>query len=376
MKVLIAPDSFKGSLNAIEVAHAMNRGIQNTGLQIETSLLPVGDGGEGTVETLVATTNGKVEEVYVTGPVGKPVRAIYGVLGDGKTCVIELASAAGLDLVPMDQLNPLKTTTYGVGELMKKALDDGFTSFIFALGGSATNDGGAGMLQALGAKLLDGNGEEVQYGGGQLGRIDTIDLTNFDQRIQHCDVLIASDVQNPLIGSNGASHIFGPQKGATPSMVNQLDQGMEHWANLVAEQTGISLHHQPGAGAAGGVGGAFLAFFPAKVERGIDVVLDYINFNNHLTGAALVLTGEGKVDGQTASGKTPFGVAQAAQKAGVPTIILAGAVGEGIEVLYDSGVVSIHSIIRRPISLEESMREAGKLIEESTEQVVRSFFYR
>lgn len=376
MKILIAPDSFKGSLNAIDVARAMQRGVQNTGLPLTTSLLPVGDGGEGTVETLVAATNGKIKEVQVTGPLGNPVNAMYGILGDQKTCVIEVASASGLDLVPVEQLNPLKTTTYGVGELIKQALDEGLTSFILALGGSATNDGGAGMLQALGAKLLKEDGKPIQFGGGQLDQVNRIDRTHFDQRIQHCNVLIASDVQNPLIGLNGASHIFGPQKGATPEIVERLDKNMKHWANSVEKETGISLHNRPGAGAAGGIGGAFLAFFPAKMQRGIDVVLDYIHFNHHLTDATLVLTGEGQVDGQTESGKTPFGVAQAANKAGVPTIILAGAVGDGIEGLYDHGVVSIHSILNKPMSLEAAMTNAGELIEKSTEQVIRSFFYR
>lgn len=375
MKVLIAPDSFKGSLRAVEVAAAMKRGIERANLQLDTSLLPVGDGGEGTVEVLVTATNGWIKEVEVTGPLGNTVQAMYGVLGDGKTCVIEIASASGLDLLSSEQLNPLQTTTYGVGELMRQALDDGFTSFIFGLGGSATNDGGAGMLQALGVKLLNHKGEDIQFGGGQLGDVCTIDLTDFDSRIEQCDLLIASDVESPLIGLNGASHIFGPQKGATPEMVHLLDNNMTHWANIVEKVTGISLHHKEGAGAAGGVGGAFLAFFQAKMTRGIDVVLTYSNFHEEVRNASLVLTGEGQVDGQTVSGKTPFGVAQAAQKVGVPTIILAGAVGEGIESLYRHGVVSIHSIVNQPMSLEEAMDQASQLIEDSAEQVIRSFFY-
>lgn len=375
MKVVIAPDSFKGSLTAVEVAEAMNVGVTNTFSQIKTELFPVADGGEGTLETLVAATNGKVKEMQVTGPLGEEVTAMYGVLGDGKTCVIEVAVASGLELIPNEKLNPLKATTYGTGQLMKEALDDGYTSFLFALGGSATNDGGAGMLQALGAQLLDRNGREVAHGGGHLAEIQTIDLTNFDERLQSCDVLIASDVQNPFIGPNGASAIFGPQKGATVEMVKLLDDNMAHWANQIEKTTGTSLHHLLGAGAAGGMGGACLAFFPSKIERGIDVVLKFIDFEKQVKDADLVITGEGKVDGQTASGKTPFGVAQAAKKVGVPTIVIAGAVGADTESLYEHGVVSIHSIMDKPMTIEEAMTNAAKLIEKSTEQVVRSFFY-
>lgn len=373
MKIVLAPDSFKGSLSAIRVAEAMNEGVQKVSRTIETELLPVADGGEGTMEILVAATKGWQEEMEVTGPLGTKIKAAYGVLGDGKTCVIEIASASGLAHVKEGELNPFITTTYGTGELMKQALDNGYSSFIVGLGGSATNDGGAGMLQALGAKLLNDQGEGVQYGGGNLGEIATIDLSTFDARIATCNVLIASDVQNPLIGIDGASHIFGPQKGAKEEMVKQLDQRMAHWANKVEEVTGIALHDLPGAGAAGGIGGAFMAFFPSTIKRGIDVVLNSIDFGTYVKDAVLVLTGEGQVDGQTASGKAPLGVAQAAKEFGVPTIIVTGSVGDGIESLYEHGVVSVHSIIHKPMTLEQSLENAAMLIEMSTEQIVRSF---
>ncbi|MDS9472594.1 glycerate kinase [Sporosarcina pasteurii] len=375
MKIVIAPDSFKGSLSAVEVANAINQGVQKAYPHAKTHLLPVADGGEGTMETLVSATDGKMKAVFVTGPLGGKVEAAYGILGNGKTCVIEIASASGLARVPEGKLAPLQATTYGMGQLIKQALDDGFSSFIIALGGSATNDGGAGMLQALGAKLLDREGNEVSFGGGNLANIADIDITQFDSRIKESSFLIASDVQNPLVGLNGASHVFGPQKGATPEDVKLLDENMVHWANQIEKVTGISLHNQPGAGAAGGIGGAFLAFFPAKMERGVDVVLKYVNFDDYVKDADLVITGEGQVDFQTASGKTPLGVAQAAQKRQVPTIILAGAVGEGIEVLYDYGIVSVHSIVDQPMTLQASMANANRLLEKSTEQIIRAYFY-
>jgi glycerate kinase len=375
MKIIIAPDSFKGSLSAVEAAKSINKGVINAFSNAETILLPVADGGEGTLETLVTTTNGELREVSVIGPLGKKVNAVYGVLGDGKTCIIEMACASGLALVPEGKLAPLEATTFGTGQLIKQALDDGFSSFIIALGGSATNDGGAGMLQALGLKILDKDGQEIGYGGGNLESITCVDMESFDKRIKTSKFMIASDVQNPLIGSHGASYVFGPQKGAVPDVVELLDKNISHWADKVADVTGVYLHDQPGAGAAGGIGGAFQAFFPAEMRRGVDVVLDYIHFGDYLSHADLVITGEGQVDHQTASGKTPFGVAQAAKKKGVPTIILAGSVGEGIEVLYESGVVSVNSIIDKPMTLNESMNQAAQLLEKSAEQVVRSYFF-
>lgn len=375
VKVILAPDSFKGSLSAVEVARAMNQGVKNAYPNALTHLLPVADGGEGTMETLVAATNGRKKDVTVTGPLGNQIRAAYGILGDETTCVIEVALASGLALVQEEKLNPFKTTSYGVGQLIKEALNDGFTSFILALGGSATNDGGAGMLQALGAKLCCKNGEEVGFGGGSLAQIATIDLTTFDARIQQSTFLIASDVKNPFIGLDGASHVFGLQKGATKEMAFELDENMTHWGNQIREARGISLHDLEGAGAAGGLGGAFLAFFPAEMASGIEVVLDYVNFEQYVKGADVVITGEGQVDYQTASGKTPLGVAQAAKRENVPTIILAGAVGEGIEVLYEHGIISVNSIITKPMCLQKAMENAAQLIKKSTEQTIRLFFH-
>lgn len=375
-KIIIAPDSFKGSLSAIEAVEAMDRGIKRCFPNVETIHLPMADGGEGTMETLVRATGGTIKNVKVVDPLGKEIIAEYGILGDEKTCVIEMAKASGLDLVPKDKLAPLVATTYGTGELIKQALKDGFTSFILAIGGSATNDGGAGMLQALGMQLLDHRGVEIGYGGGELHRINHIELGSFNEKIQDCNFIIASDVQNPFVGPNGASYIFGSQKGANMKEIQLLDKNLTHWANEIAKVTGTYLHHTPGAGAAGGIGGAFQAFFPSEMRRGIDVVLEYSNFASHLHEADLVLTGEGRVDHQTASGKTPMGVAQASQKHHVPTMIIAGSVGSGIEALYPYGVVSVQSMVNEPMTLEDAIQHASHLLEAATEQMIRTYFYQ
>ncbi|SCC37376.1 glycerate kinase [Fictibacillus enclensis] len=359
----------------MEAAAAIERGIKKADPSIETVLVPVADGGEGTMDTLVAATAGKKKEVRVTGPLGQEVVASYGVLGDTSMCVIEMAEASGLCLLTQEELNPLASTTFGTGQLIKQALDDGFRSFILAIGGSATNDGGAGMLQALGMKLVDKNGAEIGSGGGELSCLEVIDDTGFDRRIKESTFLIASDVENPLVGKSGASAVFGPQKGATAEMVNVLDQNLSHWADKVEELTGTRLHDLPGAGAAGGIGGAFQAFFSAQMKRGVDIVTEYAGLPQALDGADLVITGEGRVDFQTASGKTPMGVAQKAKEKDVPTVILAGSVGDGVDVLYQYGIISITSIIQQPLTLQEAMEQSSQLLEYSAEQVVRTFIH-
>lgn len=373
LKIVIAPDSFKGSISAMDAAKAIEKGVKRAGANIETVLIPVADGGEGTLESLVAATGGRKVPLEVVGPLGLPVQAEYGWLGDGKTCVIEMASASGLCLVPDEQKNPLLTTTFGTGELIRSALDEGCRQFILAIGGSATNDGGIGMLQALGLKLLDASGKRVGHSGGELDKIASIDDTDWDSRIAESTFLIASDVQNPFIGKQGASHVFGPQKGATPEMVELLDQYMTHWADVVEEKTGVHLHDLPGAGAAGGIGGAFQAFFPATMRRGIDIVIEFTGLRQALEGADAVITGEGQIDFQTASGKTPMGIAQEAQRVGIPAFVLAGSIGRGIEELYQYGITSIHSIVSGPMSLEESMNRSAELLAGRAEQVIRTY---
>ncbi|MGG1658607.1 glycerate kinase family protein [Brevibacillus sp. NRS-1366] len=373
MKMIIAPDSFKGSLSAPEAAIAIEAGIKKVLPDAHTVLVPVADGGEGTMESLITSTYGRRVEVDVTGPMHVPVKAAYGILGDQVTCVIEMASASGLILVPPEVRNPMISTTYGTGELIRRALDDGCRNFIVGIGGSATNDGGIGMLQALGVRLLDADGNEVGFGGGELHRIVEIDDQNLDSRIRESHFLIASDVQNPLIGPNGASHVFGPQKGATAEMVESLDRSLGMWADLVQAKTGISLHQLEGAGAAGGIGGAFQSFFPSTMKRGIDIVIEYTKLGEKMQDAALVFTGEGQVDYQTASGKTPMGVAQEAQKRGIPVFVLAGSIGSGIDTLYEYGIHSVTSIVNRPMSLAEAMEQASDLLAQTAEQVLRTY---
>lgn len=371
MKIVIAPDSFKGSLSAAEATKAISQGIRRCLPDAAIIRLPIADGGEGTLDSLLAAVGGERVAVNVTGPLGEPVEASYGLLG--QTAVIEMAEASGLCLLTEEKRNPALATTYGTGELIRHALDRGCRRFLLTVGGSATNDGGTGMLQALGMRLLDRNGQPVRPGGGSLANIATIDDALWDPRISESSFVIATDVQNPLLGERGASRIFGPQKGATPEMIEQLERGMTIWANLIEAKTGTRLHDRAGAGAAGGLCGAYLAFFPASTRRGIDVVLEHVRLEEHLAGAELVITGEGRIDHQTASGKAPMGVAQLAKKHGVPVIALAGSVGSGIDVLYAEGIHSVHSILSTPMTLPEAMEHASSLLEQTAEQVIRTF---
>ncbi|MBO9606760.1 MAG: glycerate kinase [Paenibacillaceae bacterium] len=375
MKIVIAPDSFKGSLSAPEAAKAIARGVAKAAPQAETVLVPVADGGEGTADSLVAATGGHSIAVTVAGPLGEPVRAAYGVLGDGVTCVVEMASASGLVLVPEARRNPLLTTTYGTGELIRHALDSGYRRFILAIGGSATNDGGIGMLQALGLKLSDADGAPIAAfaGGAELTRIAAIDDGEWDARIRESAFTIACDVNNPLVGPQGASHVFGPQKGATPDMAAALDRGMTQWADHVERHTGVRLHDMPGAGAAGGIGGAFRAFFPATMQPGVDIVMEMTKLAHHMEGAALAFTGEGRIDAQTAMGKTPLGVATVARKLGVPVFVLAGSVGDGIGPLHKRGITAVVSIVSGPMALTDAIRDAETLLADAAEQLTRAY---
>ncbi|SFF31520.1 glycerate kinase [Paenibacillus catalpae] len=373
MKFVIAPDSFKGSLSAAAAAAAIAQGIWRCVRDADMVKLPIADGGEGTLDSLLAAAGGQRVTISVSGPLGAHVSASYGLLERGSVAVIEMAEASGLCLLTEEQRNPALTTTYGTGELIRHALDSGCRRFLLTVGGSATNDGGAGMLQALGMRLLDQAGGTISPGGGNLTGIAAIDDSSWDPRIAESSFVIATDVQNPLIGEDGASRIFSPQKGASPEMVEQLEQGMTVWADLIEAKTGIRLHDRPGAGAAGGLCGAYLAFFPASIRRGIDIVLEYARFGEHLAGADLVITGEGRIDHQTASGKAPMGVAQLAKQHGVPVIAIAGSVGEGIDSLYAEGIHSVHSIVNSPMTLQEAIERAPILLERTAEQVIRTF---
>ncbi|MDP4157511.1 MAG: glycerate kinase, partial [Bacillota bacterium] len=308
--------------------------------------------------------------VTVTGPLGTPVEASFGILGDGETAAIEMASASGIHFVNKDTKNPLITTTYGTGELIKAALDQGVGKIIIGIGGSATNDGGAGMAQALGVKLLDENGGELGFGGGALGRLATVDISGIDPRLKDTKIYVASDVTNPLCGEKGASHVFGPQKGATPEMVQALDANLAHYAGVLKEQLEKDIIDFPGAGAAGGLGAGLLAFTSAELRSGIELVIDFTDLEQKVKMADFVLTGEGGIDFQTQYGKTPYGVAQAAKKYGKPVIALAGYVGE-VDVLYDKGIDAIFGILPKAMSLEEALAAGQENIEKTAENIAR-----
>ncbi|PVZ79322.1 glycerate kinase [Serratia sp. S1B] len=360
MKIVIAPDSFKESLSAMDVANAIEQGFKEIYPQAEYIKLPMADGGEGTVESMVAATGGKRVELPVTGPLGQPVEAFYGWLGDGKTAVIEMAAASGLHLVANEQRNPCLTTTFGTGELILAALDQGARNIILGIGGSATNDGGAGMMQALGARLLDKQGNELARGGAALSQIAKIDLSHLDSRLAEIDLRVACDVDNPLCGPKGASAVFGPQKGATPDRVIELDAALKLWGEHIEQTTGREVINLPGAGAAGGMGAALSGLLLGRLEPGISIVTDALNLAGAVQGADLVITGEGRIDSQTVRGKTPMGVAKVAQRFSVPTIALAGGMTKDYAVVHEHGLDAVFSVVNRIVTLPEAMCEADE----------------
>jgi len=376
MKIVIAPQGFKGNLTALEVAQAIEKGIKRVVPDATTTIKPMADGGEGTVQALVDATGGEIMVTEVTDPLQGRVNAHWGILNDKVTAVIELASASGLPLVPPEKRNPLVTTTYGTGELIRAALDRGCRKLIIGIGGSATNDGGAGMAQALGAKLLDAKGEELAFGGAALAGLEHIDVSNLDSRLADFEVTLASDVNNPLCGPRGASAIYGPQKGATPAMVKQLDAALAHYADVIKKDLSIDSRDVPGAGAAGGLGLGLMVFLKAKTIPGIDVVIKATNLVDALKDADLVFTAEGRIDRQSAMGKVPTGVALKAKEFGSPVIALAGEVADDYRVVFEQGIDAVLSIAPGPISLEQSMADARKLIANAAECAMALFLCR
>ncbi|NPV91155.1 MAG: glycerate kinase [Firmicutes bacterium] len=371
MRIVVAPDSFKGSLLADEVAEAVARGIKKADNLIEIVKIAMADGGEGTVRALTKAASGRIVNCRVRDPLFREIEAFYGVLGDNQTAVIEMSAASGITLLAEDEKNPLKATTYGSGELIKHALDLGCRHFIIGVGGSATNDGGAGMAQALGAKLLDRDGNEIDLGGGSLGQLYRIDLQQFDQRVGESTFIAACDVTNPLCGPNGASRVYGPQKGADEEMIRMLDENLAHYGSILENTFNLSIVDDPGSGAAGGFGAGLLAFLGAELRKGIDIVIEITNLEKQIQQADLVITGEGRIDGQTIFGKTPFGVAQLAKKYAVPVVAIAGEIGEGSETLYTHGFSSLFSIVDKPMALEDAVSNASVLIENLAERIVR-----
>lgn len=363
MKIVIAPDSYKESLSALEVARAIEAGFRAVFPTADYCCVPLADGGEGTVDAMVAATTGRRIDARVTGPLGAPVSAFYGLTGDGTTAVIEMAAASGLALIPTAERDPLRATSRGTGELIIAALDAGARRFILGIGGSATNDGGAGMLQALGVSLLDHDGAELAGGGDALGELARIDLTGLDPRIAECTLDIACDVDNPLIGPRGASAVFGPQKGATPDMVRELDAKLAHYAEVVARDTGVAVADVPGTGAAGGMGAAMLAFLNGRLRPGIDIVMEALGLDHEVADADLVITGEGRIDSQTIHGKTPIGVARVAKKHNKPVIGIAGCLGADAAVVHAHGIDAVFSVLNRPCTVEEALRDATANVE-------------
>ncbi|HWI61774.1 MAG TPA: glycerate kinase [Symbiobacteriaceae bacterium] len=371
VRILIAPDSFKGSLSAAEAAAAMARGAAAAFPAADIVQLPMADGGEGTVDALVAGTGGQLVTHTVTGPLGERVDSRFGLLGDGETAAIEMAAASGLLLVPKDRRNPLLTTTYGTGELIRAALDRGVKRIVCGIGGSATNDGGAGMVMALGAKLLKADGSPIGFGGGALLELDRIDLSGLDPRVKNVELLVACDVDNPLCGPRGASAIYGPQKGATPEMVQTLDRALAHLAEVMARDLGVYVRDVPGAGAAGGLGAGLMGFLGARPRPGIEVVMEALRIDRVLEGTTLVVSGEGRTDGQTLAGKVPMGVARRAATHGIPAIVVSGAVTPDAEGLLEHNIASLISICDGPMTLDEAMTQAAELLERATARALR-----
>ena len=371
MKIIIAPQAFKGALSALDAARAIQRGVLMAVPQAETVLVPVADGGDGTLSALVDSTGGQVFRSVVTGPLDQPVEAAWGVMGDGETVVIEMAQASGLALVPPRRCNPRTATTKGTGQLIKEALDQSYMRIIVGLGGSATNDAGAGMAAALGAKLMDAQGKALPPGGAALAQLASIDVSKLHPGLSKATFVAATDVTNPLCGPTGASAVYGPQKGASPEVVVELDEALRNFGEIVAHDLGLDVTERPGAGAAGGLGAGLMAFAGAELRSGIDMVCEVLNFDEALEGADLVITGEGMVDHSTVYDKSPVGVARRAGARGVPTILFAGGLGQGYQDVYQHGIAAVMCIADRPMSFEESLSRTEELLEGAAERAIR-----
>lgn len=370
MKVLIAPQGFKGSMDAPEVAECIARGVRQVFRDATIVLLPIADGGEGTVQALVRSAGGELVRSRVLGPLGAPVDALWGILPNG-TAVIEMAAASGLPLIARNRRNPSRTSTYGTGELILRAVERGARRLIVGVGGSATNDGGAGMAQALGVRLLDAAGNDLARGGGHLRDLVRIDVSGLDPRLVGVEVIVATDVNNPLCGPSGASHVYGPQKGATPRMVRELDAGLRHYAEIVAHDLGRDVAGIPGAGAGGGLAAGLVAFLGASIRRGVEVVFAAIDVDGHLQGVDLVFTGEGKMDQQDIYGKGPIALAQAAARHGIPSVAIVGSTTRDYGVVFDYGLDALIGVVTRPMPLDRAIAETADLLTEAATRACR-----
>ena len=371
MKIVIAPDSYKGSIYASDAAKAMEDGVRRVLPDAEVVLVPVADGGDGTLETLVETSGGRIITSEVTGPLGETVSAQWGAMGDGVTAVAEMARTSGLALVRLEDRDPLNATTYGLGEVILEALEAGYRRFILGIGGSATNDAGAGMAQALGVRLLDAGGAELQPGGAALASLARIDTLGLDPRAADADFDVACDVNNPLTGPEGASAVYGPQKGATPEIVEQLDAALANFADVVKRDLGADVDEVPGSGAAGGLGGGIMAFLGGRLRPGVDIVLDTVDLASRLDGADLIITGEGCMDFQTVYNKAPIGVARLAGERRIPVIGVSGSLGDGFTDVHEHGIAAAVAITHAPMTLDEATERVAELIASATEQALR-----
>lgn len=374
-KILISPQEYKESLTGIEVAKAMKQGILEVNKNIEIELAPVADGGDGTLQTMVDVTNGKIISKEVENPIGNIINSEWGKLGDNKTAVIEMAKASGLALLKDDQKSAINTSTFGTGQLFKDALDSGIKNFIVGIGGSATNDGGAGFISALGAKLLDDNNSEVKPSGANLNKISKIDLSDFDKRIKDITVNVACDVNNPMCGENGASAIFGPQKGASKSDIKMLDSNLLYWSEIIKAQFSKDILNVPGSGAAGGLGGGLMAFVNAQLSSGADIILNSLNYDNKLKGVDLVIVGEGQTDKSTQFNKSPVAVAERAKKLGIPVVCISGSLGDGYLESSVKGIDAFFSIVNKPMSLDIALNNAYDLISKSTKEIYKTLIF-
>lgn len=373
MTVLIAPSGFKESLSVTDVTKAIAKGVQRAMPDARILEAPMVDGGEGTTEALVRATNGQMISVRVTGPVGDPVDSFFGIMGgpEPRTAVIEMAAAAGLSLVPSDRRNPMLTTSYGVGELILHALDHGAEKILIGCGDSGINDGGAGLAQALGARLLDEEGADIGFGGGELAWLHRIDFSGLDPRLKEVQIDAAVNWHNMLLGPKGVARVFGPQKGATPSQVDDLDAALTRWAALIRAETGLDVAQAQGAGASGGLGAGLIAFAGATLHPRFDIVMQFLDFDRLLGSADMVITAEGSLDGQSPYGKVPCEVARRAAQLGIPTIALAGTIGKGVDQTFAHGISAFASILKRPCTLEEAIRDGERLLRRAAEDAIR-----
>ena len=375
-KVVLAPQGFKESLTGMEIAEAMSIGVKYVWPDAETVLVPVADGGDGTLQALVDSSGGDVRTAIVEDAIGRTIEAEWGALGNGTTAVIEVASAIGLARLGQDERDVRNASTFGVGQLFTEALDAGFSDFIIGVGGSATNDGGAGMIQAMGGKLTDANGDDLARGGIALSNLANIEVSGLDPRMSGVNVVVACDVNNPLCGPRGASAIFGPQKGATSEDVQELDAALGNFADVIAKDLHTDVAEIPGAGASGGLGAGLMGFFDARLRLGADIVLEAVSIDKHLEDADFVIVGEGQFDRSTVFNKSPIAVAQRAKRRGIPVIGIAGSLGAGFREVHEHGIDAVFSLVNRPMSLKAAMEDTERLVAIATEEACRALGIR